>query len=328
MNLHTPEKHLAFILLISAILTSCAGVKNTRLKKQLAESNCNQQNVYSYTRNDLPQPIYKIEPDTALSARFSFKSLNIANAIGILDLLEEYVNIRKDFNENPSPEKRLDLIEYAQKINQRINISSLEISAVASEMDCEEERADQIATYLKGKEDDAETKFTVGAIVVGAAGAITAGVLFANGDDSNVPELIGIGTGLTEGTLGMMILLNKRKAEFYHPRNALREIWEAHDTSTIFPVPVWYYLNYFNPNRPDQPSLRYQIIERWMNFGQISAAKSKRKRNLIDVYFGEGGKYTAEQLHARANMLDQLEAHINLMKQDLKGLALELENLK
>lgn len=74
--------------------------------------------------------------------------------------------------------------------------------------------------------------------------------------------------------------------------------------------------------------MRYQIIERWMSFGQIAVAKRKKKQNLIAIYFSEGGKYTTEQLYTRANMLDQLEANINLMKQDLKGLALEFENLK
>jgi hypothetical protein len=48
---------------------------------------------------------------------------------------------------------------------------------------------------------------------------------------------------------------------------------------------------------------------------------------LYSLFFGEGGEYTAEHLMNRANMHDQIEAHINLMKQDLKLLASELENL-
>lgn len=326
MNLNTHG--IRSIILIGIVLASCSGSKHASLNKQLIESNCNQQNVYSYTRNDLPKPIYKIELDTALPVRFSFKSLNVANAIGILGHLTEYVNIQKEFKKNPTPEKRLDIIELSQKINQRINISSLEISAVVSEIDCEDERAGQIADYLNSKENEAESKLTVGAIIVGAAGAVTAGILLANDNNSNAPEFIGIGTGLTEATLGLMILLNKRKVEFYHTRNALREIWRGQDTSTVFPPSLWYYLNYFNPNIPNQPSLRYQIIECWMKFGQIAAVKSKKKKKLINIYFEDAGKYTAEQLNNRANMLDQLEAHISLMKQDLKGLALELENLK
>ena|SRR5690554_1095679 len=323
-------KHNIFWIFIvfGFLFTSCSGLRRAQLNSQFAHSNCNQQNVYSYSIDDLPKPIFENDLDTTLNAMFSFRSLIVANAIGILDDLVAYVNTQQEVSNDPTVERRLDFIELSQKINQRINISSLEISAISSEIDCEEERADQVVSYLKGKEDDIETKLTVGAIIVGAAGAIAAGILLANEDSGSAPEFIGIGAGLTEATLGLMILLNKRKVEFYHPRNALSEIWEGKETSTMFPPSVWHYLNYYNPHRPDEPSLRYQIVERWMNFGQISIAKRKKKRDLIDIYFGEGGKYTAEQLDNRANMLDQLEAQINLMKQDLKALALEVEKTK
>lgn len=320
--------NLGIFILISILLSSCAGIKNIQIKNQLISSNCNQQNIYSYTGNDLPQPIYQLELDTALTSRFSFKSLNIAHAIGVIPHLSEFINTQKEYNQNPTLENKIHLIELSQRIDQRINISSLEISAIASEMDCEEERTDQIASYLKSREYDTEKKYTVGAIVVGAAGAITAGILIKNGDESYAPDLIGIGTGLAEATLGLSILLNKRTVEFHHERNVLKEIWDGQETSTIFPASVWYYLNYYNPNQPHQSSMRYQIIERWMSFGQIYVAKNKKKRNLINIYFGSGGKYSAEQLYNRASMLDQLEAHISLIKQDLKGFALELEILK
>jgi len=46
---------------------------------------------------------------------------------------------------------------------------------------------------------------------------------------------------------------------------------------------------------------------------------------IYALYFGEGGRYTAEQLKNRAAMLDQVEASITLMKQDLKVLSIEFE---
>lgn len=249
------------ITTLTFVLTSCAGFKNAQLSAQLDKNNCNQQVTRTYTKDDLPKPIHTLDIDTALTKRFSFQSLNTANAIGILDLLTAYVKLKMKFNKNPTLENKLEIVELSQRINQRINISSLEIAAVTSEMDCEEERADQIATYLKGKEDDAETKLTVGAIVVGAAGAITAGILLANGDTSNTPEFIGIGTGLIEATLGFLILLNKRKVNFFHPRNALKDIWTVPETSTIFPGSVWYYLTYENPATKEK-SLRQQLVDK------------------------------------------------------------------
>lgn len=323
----TATKSLFFgMIIISAlVLTSCSGFQPTRMKSQLYTSNCNQQNVYNYTVAEMPQPMHTIPVDTALASRFSFKSLNAANAIGVLDLLGDYVAIRKEYKEHPTIENRLTQLELVQQLNQRINIASLEVSAVSSEMDCEEERTSQIADFLKGKEDETESKLTVGAIVIGAAGAIASGLLI---DKGNTGDYIGLGTGITEATLGMLILRNKRSIEFYHNRNALRDIWEGRPTSSIFPPTVWYYLNYSNPNEPGKVSFRREIIEKWMNFGQIADEKSKKKTQLLELYFGNGGKYSAQELDNRANMYDQLESQINLMKQDLKALSMELENLK
>lgn len=320
--------HFYGMLILLFILSSCSIVKNTKVSNQNKKNYCNQHRQQSYSFEELPLPIYTLKLDTALTSRFSFQSLNAANAIGVLDLLKRYIELQAEFQKQHSTELRLDLIELSQKIHQKINQSSIEISAVAGEIDCEEERADQVANFLKNIEDDIETKLTVGAIVVGATGALVTGILLANGYVGSLGEQIGILAGITEGVLGLSILLTKKKIFFQHHRNPLKDIWEGRKTSEIFPKSIWYYLNYFDPNIPEKPSLRYQIIERWMSFGQISLASSKTKRKLIELYFGDGGYYSAEQLYNRANMLDQLEAAINLMQQDLKVLALEFENLK
>lgn len=324
MNQNAYQTTIWVVTITIMTLTSCAGLKNAQLSSQLEKSNCNHQASSQYTISELPKPIHTLAIDSVLFHMFSFQSLNIANAIGLLDDLTEFVKLKKIYKSSPSNDKRLEIIELSQKIYQRINFSSLEISSVASEMDCEEERADQIATYLKAKEDDAETKLTVGAIVVGAAGAITAGILLANGGAGSTPEFIGIGSGLTEATLGVLILINKRKVNFYHSRNALKDIWTGPQTSSIFPASVWYYLNYQNPDTKGQ-SLRQQLVDKWLGFGQIADTKEKNKEKVYNLFFGEGGKYTADQLTNRANMHDQIEAQINLMKQDLKLLLSELE---
>ncbi|SFE41259.1 hypothetical protein [Thermoflexibacter ruber] len=325
MNL-TKQQTITWKVIITWIfvLNACGGFKDASLNSQLDKSNCNQQAVFNYTKEELPKPIHTLAIDTMLTNCFSFHSLNNANAIGVIGLLTDFVNLKKDYQTNPTLEKRIKITELSQKIHQRINVASLEISSVASEMDCEEERADQVATYLKEKEDEAETKLTVGAVVIGATGAVIAGILLANGDESNRPEFIGIGAGLAETTLGMLILLNKRKVHFYHPRNALQDIWTAPATSRIFPPAVWYYLTYENKN---EKSLRQQLVDKWLGFGQIADTREKKKEDVYYLFFGKGGKYTADQLTNRANMHDQIEAQINLMKQDLKLLALELEKL-
>ncbi len=311
------------ILLTSSLMMSCIGLKNTPIQDQLLSSNCNQHNAYSYTADKVPPPIHELTLDASLRTKLSFKSLNMANAIGALDWISQYIKLQQEVLRRPTVENRLAVMEIKQQIDHRINLSSLEVSAVSSELDCEEERTSQVANYLKGKENDFETKLTVGAIVVGASGAVSTGVLIT---DDKAADYVGLATGVTEATLGMMMLFNKRTTDFYHERNTLKEIWDGEETSASFPPSVWYYLKYYDPKDGKKSSVRNQIITKWMTFGQIdNDDDDSKKQKLIELYFGKGGRYSTEQLENRADMYDQLESHINLMKQDLKGLSVELD---
>lgn len=321
-----PVLLLSLFLVVLVAFSSCSRWNTVALTPNLGKSGCGQSVDQPYTKEDMPKPIHEIALDTLLLQNFSFQSLNIANAIGVLDQLKDLLLLHKSYEEAPDLEKRIDIMAATHRINNTIASSALEITAIASELDCEEERADQIATYLKKKEDNASTLLTVGAIVVGASGAIAVGVLLANGLVGNFPDYIGIGTGLVEAALGILILLNKKKVVYHHPRNALADIWLGTETSKIFPAPVWYYL-YYEHNGSDEPSIRIQLIDRWMSFGQIAKIKEKKKEKVYDLLFGEGGKYTAEQLFNRSDMHDQIEAQINLMSRHLRLLSVEIQSL-
>lgn len=310
------------------IFSSCSTVKDVRISKQLKESNCSQVDEYTYSVTDLPTPIYKLKIDERLSESFSFKSLNLANAIGLLDDMLAYINALDSQKENSSVENRLNTIEISQRIEQKLNFASVEISALSSEIDCEEDRTEQIANYLKNIEKNTETKLTVSAIVVGAVGAITTGIMLAKNDAGNVGDFVGIGSGLIEAGLGLGILINSKKIEFHHERNALRDVWEGREISQIFPRSIWYYLNYYDPSKPEDKSLRYHIVQSWMSFEQLEIVKGKKREKLLGMYFGDKGKYTVEQLKNRSEMYDQLESAIKLMKQDLKTLMQEIKSLK
>lgn len=316
------NKSLAFpLIVLSLLLVSCASYNNSSFSSQLRHSDCNQQNIYSYQANELPTPLYQLEIDSLLRSKISPKSLNIANAIGIIDQLSRYIRSKAHIS-NSSTEHKLDRIILKQDIFQKINNASLIVSAVSSEMDCEEERTSQIANYLKGKQSDLESKLTIGAIVVGASGAIATGGTIKNESVSNT---VGIATGIAEASIGLFMLFNKRKIDFYHERNALQDVWLGNTTSSNFPPFIWYYLNYANPDEPEVKCVREQIIKKWRDFGQIE--EGDHYEELNELFFGKGGKYNADQLENRADMYDQVESHINLLKQELMALSLEIDKL-
>lgn len=316
--------YIIFIVAFGIFFSSCANFRTTVIDPQLIRSNCNQHNAYSYGLDELPQPIHELTIPMQLSNEISETSLNIANAIGVLDLIKEFTELKRKFSTTGDLRDKISMLEIKQDIIGKINHSSLEVSAVSSELDCEDERIGQIANYLAGKENSTESNLTISAIIAGASGAIATGMLIGNDKAS---DYIGLGTGIIEASLGLMMLFNKRKTDLYYDRNALKEIWEGNETSTSFPPSVWYYLNYHNPNDKNHPPIRTQILEKWISFGQISDDNPKEKQELVELYFGKGGEYTADQLQNRADMYDQLKSHINLMKQDLQVLSIELDSL-
>lgn len=317
-------KKLIVGLFVLVILSSCTSSKHAHLAQQIERTSCNQQTPYSYTKNDLPIPFDQLVIDTVLSHHYSFQSLNAANAIGLLDELHDFMNKRNSYHAGMTLESRVALLTLVNKINQKINIASLEISAFASELDCEEERADQIASFLKSNEDNREQGLIIGSTIVGAVGAIAAELVANNSANGSLASIIAIGTSVTEAILGVLMLTNHQKIDFYHHRNILKDIWEAPELSSYYSPSIWYYLNYKNPNDKEN-SLLKKLVHRWMNLGQIVDTQTKNKEAIYALYFGEGGRYTAEQLKNRAAMLDQVEASITLMKQDLKVLSIEFE---
>lgn len=304
---------LCLAIITASLLASCtSGIRMT------LKSDCGQ-GYRSVTA--VPQPFHEIKINPELSGRFTFSSLNAANAIGILDDLTLFVS-RKQQN-NPTPEDRLAILELSQVISQRINMASLEVSAVASELDCEEESITQLAEYMKNKEGEAESRLTVAAIIAGASGAIASGIVLSNPHVSNNLEYVGIVSGIAEAGIGLLILTNKRKVTISHSKNTLQEIWDGKQSAASpFPPFVWYFLNYANPQTPEEKTIRMQLIERWKSFNGLD------KPGVIQKYFGNGGKYSTDELLNRANMYDQLESSVKLIKQDLTVLAVELEHLK
>ncbi|MGN0003702.1 MAG: hypothetical protein ACI35V_09750 [Sphingobacterium composti] len=297
---------------------SCASIKDVEISKQLAASKCNQQNLYSYSTADFPKPLNELYIHTKIQNSISAPSLHIANTIGIIDYLNAYAELKTSQSSEENIENRLKILELKQAIDHQINNASLVISAVSSELDCEEERVSQIAHYISEKQGTQESKLTIGAIVLGATGAILTGGVIKNDKASNA---VGISTGIAEAGLGLTMLFNKRKIDFYHERNILQDIWEGPAVSKLFPSFIWYYLNSEDINKN---SLRKDIIDKWSQFGQID----ENSKDIADLYFGKGGKYTVDDLENRADMYDQLESQIYLLKQKLMTLAQEIDEIK
>ena len=312
---------VVFCALIIALLSGCQGLKYSSFQNQLATSSCQIQSQ-SKANQWQPETVALLHPEM-----LSERSALMSEILGINDLINDYHSNLLAQKQEPDDSNRIVLLESYMRIQHRIQIASLAVSGIASELDCEEERCDQIATYISGIENRRETRLTVSAITIGALGAIVSGVLLLNNPETISVEYIGIGVGVTEAVLGVFILKSGNEVTFHHPRNPLKSIWTGKDEDGIFPSFVWRYLNH--PNISDHPelTLRDQIVGRWMSFSQFNLKSNKKQQEFEKKYFGAVGNYSSDELFYRADMHDQVESNVNLMKQDLTLLALELESL-
>ena len=312
---------LRFLFGVISLLVffSCTSTRN--LAPSLLESNC-----YVESEDiERDSSIYQFdEINPLLYNHFTERSIHLAHAIGVTQDLLEYIHLLE--NAEKTMDYKINLLTLRSKILQQINIASLEISSVVAELDCEEERVEQFANYFDQIERRVENRFTIAAIITGATGAITAGLLATNGNDV-LAEQVGMATGVAEAFYGAYMIFYKRPSiEFMHDRNVLSDIWLAPKVSFLYPPSVWYYMNYTPKGSSTNLNKLETLKRRWRNLSDLNG-ENKEVLEIIEKQFGKGGKFTADDFFTRSNMIDQLEAQITLMKQDLVQLAIEIQGL-
>jgi hypothetical protein len=65
--------------------------------------------------------------------------------------------------------------------------------------------------------------------------------------------------------------------------------------------------------------LAHNARRRWERYGQLERSDSRRSREQQELLFGDGGRYDADALHLRADMLNELQASVRLINQDLRS---------
>lgn len=232
-----------------------------------------------------------------------------ANAIGALPVVRQWVHAFGD----TSVLGRLRCLELKTKIHDRVLSVETEINSIAAELDCEGERADQLGAYLDNI-NKKRTNLLTAASIIAAAGTTIATVL-VQGDGAKNGVAIGGGL-LSAGLTAFTISPRGKRLRLVHERNLLTDIWYAPVSSSVYPPAVWYILREKAFSNGGQVSLLESIHRRWITFEPDAA-----KETLL---FKDGGVYTADDLHTRANMLNQVQATVRSINQDLQGLLQDL----
>jgi hypothetical protein len=257
-----------------------------------------------------------------LIGRFSPQAQNIADSIGVKDLLAQLTILKAEADQNNGT-VTIQRLHVHQQLSSRVLLAFLDVARTAAEADCEEERADQLADGLQEVRDKRIRRQTLIAIVGDAMiGIVAGGLSLALQETASAAAAIFGGSVAT--WFGMAAFFDDTRYEFQHARNLLQELWRGPKEPALIPMSVWRHLTRPLSDDPAQRSLRESLIIRWRQDGRFGEAGSETEQRRIALFFGEGGSYEIEDLRARAAMLDLLESDINLMSQDLERLMEEI----
>jgi hypothetical protein len=205
---------------------------------------------------------------------------------------------------------------------QRLDFTRTTIEATVAELDCEGERAEQLAAYLERRQNTTTTRLTIASIVTAAVTGIATGFLQ---QDHELPaeETIAAVGGTATAMLALAPLWVGPTVSFHHSRNFLTDIWEGPREASVFPEIVWAYLSRPEFSNEKIEAIRKRVIARWEEYQSADGQVLERPRRggPPPLLFGAGGRYDAKTLRQRANMLDQIKAEVALMNQDLAALS-------
>jgi hypothetical protein len=287
----------------------------------VAAGYCDPPLPYRYNPAFVPKADFAAALTPALLAHYPRRNLLTANAVGILPALQTQLALQEAARLHPGPATELAVLRQRQLIASQVALVSSIVASLAAELDCEGERADQVAGYLKALDDKRTQRLNVLSISTGAASGVGATVAGSQG----AQYAFGIGGGVLAAGLGLLTLRqNGHTAEFKHPRNLLAEVWAEQPATDLFPPSVWYMLT--NPafSNGGQTSIVHNTRQRWRRYGHLDKPASKQGKALEALLFGPGGQYSADQLTVRANLLNELQSAVRLLNQELQGLLVVL----
>ena len=74
-------------------------------------------------------------------------------------------------------------------------------------------------------------------------------------------------------------------------------------------------------------SVAYYMRKSWQGYWDLKSSDKKANKK-IKLLMSEGGLYSSDELRLRANMINQLQAGVKLIDEDIQGLLSEIENSK
>ncbi len=317
-----------FVFILSlTFFTSCASWRKP-LNVPASLSTCSMSDRSYYLDSLVDETAKKLVFDTTnadaiLQKRFSNRSIVLMRNLHLYSLLTEFTRHEEKNKNTPS---NLEFLHVKQMLHQRINLAEADIASNLAELDCEKTRLLSAIGSLDDYNQTRINRATVGAILAGAiSGALTGAVALYNPDSSNTEQqVLTIAGALGGGYFGFKAFGTKRKMNFFHSRNHLREIWDNKPTSQIFAPGIWAFMRKEFRSKGKTTNGIDLIKGVWESEGILEKNSKSYDRKVKLIVTGNGGAYSASDLQDRLNMLIAIEREIDVMKYDLKRVQQEV----
>ncbi|NIF82674.1 hypothetical protein F3J24_04010 [Comamonas sp. Tr-654] len=222
---------------------------------------------------------------------------------------------------------QMELLLARQELTERTMLTMMDVSSVLSELHCENEKGDLIQRRVDEHVADQQRKWTIAGVVTGAVTSIASGGMGLSQLDTqaNVVNVLG---GALSTVTGLGALADSASVSYRPNNQLLGDIYANPEKSNAYPWTVWKFLT----RRPDGVSdaavqtARDALIDQWRDAGLLGRPGSETELRRIALVSGKDGVYNSEDLSARNEMLDLLEATVSSMNQDISFLLNELQH--
>jgi hypothetical protein len=255
-------------------------------------------------------------PYSSIDLRLSDQSIKVAQLMDVLPLLYKLAALQ-----GAGESHRVAVMELRQSLTDRLLLTLFEASSMTAEIVCERDRADQVADRMDEVDASMVKRLTLASIVISGIAAIVSGG-FGLASASGASDAAGIAGGAVASVFGGTALFATSKQEFRHERNLLSELWENPRQSRLFSPTIWRFLH--RHHKDPAVTMRDEVIQAWRQQGRLGEAGSAGEQDRAALMFSTGGTYTSTDLRARASMLETLEAHIQLLSEELEGFLREI----
>ncbi|WP_313153569.1 hypothetical protein [Sphingobacterium multivorum] len=298
----------SFLFLSVLLLTACSTLINNVQVHTLTTNYCAPNVAYRSI------PIQEITASDSIQLRkiFSYHDFVLIRYLNLAEPIIQYLGTANNATLK---------LAAKQKMIERYMLFETELNAIAAELDCNGERIDKLAGYIDELNAKTQTRLTVASILLGAVTAVTATTVKNDGLNNGLSIAGGVGTAV----LGFMTLNPKgKRIKMQLQRNMLESIWYQNNKQQIYPSSVWGILSEKKFSNAENFSLIETMRQRWLQYGLDDEPDSLRQQ----LYFKDGGTFSAEELHDLANMHNELQATIRSIQQDMRSLILTIHTLE